>query len=346
MSAKNTLKSLLLSDVSKSNLVAKWMPRKGVEAIAIERFMKLTPKQYRKLLVENTKVIETAMCSKEWGSITYEHVPSVAMARYSKAFGKHDADRFTAYKSGDTKINASAVYPYDILKTLKMGDVNLAIKQWGSLPNYLENNKERVLPLCDVSGSMDCSAGGNPNLTCMDVCISLGMYISERNEGAFKDAFLTFSDRPSLQYLNGNLSDRYRQLENADWGFSTNLESAFMTVLTQAKKNNIPESEMPTTILIMSDMEFNRACKYSNSAFDMIKQIYNEAGYTMPKIVFWNLQSRNAGNVPVQVTDSGTALVSGFSPAVLKSLLTGEDMSPVIIMNKAVHNVRYERITI
>lgn len=340
-------KTLIADALNAGNgLCAKWMPRKGKEAIALERFMKLTPKAYRKMLVNGTKVVETAMCQKEWSVITYEHVPSLAMARYAKAFGKHDATRFDSFKNGDAKINASAVYPYDVLKTLKMGDSVLATKQWGALPNYLEGNNERVLPVCDVSGSMTCSAGGNANLTCMDVCISLGLYISERNEGIFKNAFITFDDRPQLQYLNGNLSDRYRQLQQAPWGGSTNLEGTFMEILNKAKANKVPESEMPTAILIMSDMEFNSACGRRNTALDMIKDRYAESGYVMPKIIFWNLQSRNAGNFPVQVSDEGTALVSGFSPAILKPLLSGEDMSPVGIMNKTVHSARYQTITV
>lgn len=337
----------LIADALKAGngLCAKWMPRKGKEAIALERFMKLTPKAYRKMLVNGTKVVETAMCQKNWGVITYEHVPSLAMARYAKAFGKHDATRFDSFKNGDAKINASAVYPYDVLKTLKMGDQVLATKQWGALPNYLEGNNERVLPVCDVSGSMSCPAGGNANLTCMDVCISLGLYISERNEGIFKNAFITFDDRPQLQYLNGKLHDRYRQLAQAPWGGSTNLERTFMEILHKAKANNVPESEMPTAILIMSDMEFNSACGRRHTALDMIKEQYAQAGYVMPKIIFWNIQSRNAGNFPVQVSDEGTALISGFSPAILKSLLTGEDMSPVGIMNKTVHSARYQSVT-
>jgi len=347
MTAKNTLKVLLEGIKFKSQTCSKWMPRKGKEAIALERFMKLTPKQYRKMLVENTKVVETAMCQNEWGSITYEHVPSVAMSRYTKAFGKHDSDRFTKYKTGDTKVNVSAVYPYDVIKTLRFGDQAMANKQWSAIPNYMENSNERLLPVCDVSGSMSSPAGKNANVTCMDVCISLGLYISEKNEGPFKNAFITFSERPQLQYLNGNLSDRYNQLSSAEWGMSTNLESVFSVVLNKAKSNNLPESEMPTTILIMSDMEFNKACRSGNgTALEMIKKEYENAGYAIPKIVFWNIQSRNVGNYPVQVTDNGTALISGFSVTILKSLLTGEDMSPVTIMNKTVHSARYEAVTI
>lgn len=342
------VKEMIATALNENNgLCAKWMPRKGKDAIALERFMGLKPKEYRKMLVEKTKVVEQLMCANQWESVTYEHVPSLAMARYSKAFDKHDQSRFSEYKTGGTKVNASAVYPYDVIKTLRYGDKDLSIKQWESLPNFMLDNKELLLPVCDVSGSMSSPAGSNSNLTCMDVCISLGLYISERNEGAFKDAFITFSNTPQLQYLKGKLMDRFTQLQNADWGMSTNLESVFNLVLNQAKKFNVPVTEMPTTILIMSDMEFNSAVGRSSfSALDMIREKYESAGYPMPKLVFWNIQSRNAGNYPVQVTDEGTALISGFSPAILKSLLTGEDMSPIAIMNKTVNSPRYEAITI
>lgn len=340
-------KNLIVNALNENNgLVAKWLPRKGKNAIALERYMKLTPKAYRKMLVEKTKVVEQLMCSGRWDEVTYEHVPSLAIGRYSKTFNKHDAERFTKYKTGDTKVNASAVYPYDVIKTLKMGDQTMAVKQWNSLPNYMEGNNERVLPVCDVSGSMKTLAGGNGSVTCMDVCISLGLYISERNEGKFKDAFITFSENPKLQYLKGKLNDRYTQLSRADWGMSTNLEGVFNLILHQAVKFNLPESEMPTTILIMSDMEFDSATRTRNSALDMIREKYESSGYKIPKLVFWNIQSRSEGNFPTQVSDNGTSLVSGFSPAILKSLLTGEDMSPIGIMNKTVHSARYESITI
>jgi len=348
-SLETQVKELIVNSLNQTatpSLVAKWLPRKGKVAIALERYMKLTPKEYRKMLVEKTKVVEQLMCSGEWGTVTYEHVPSVAMARYTKAFGKHDTDRFTNYKTGDTKVNTSAIYPYDVLKTLKMGDKVMAVKQWDALPNYMKHNNERILPVCDVSGSMNTTVGGNSNLTCMDVCISLGLYISERNEGKFKDAFITFSESPKLQYLKGNLNDRFMQLVRADWGMSTDLESVFKLILEQAKKFNLLESEMPTTILIMSDMEFNEATDPKNSALDMIREEYVKANYIMPKLVFWNIQSRNVGNIPAQVTDNDIALVSGFNVSILKDLLSGTDMTPISIMNRVVNSERYFNIEI
>jgi len=352
----------------KNGLCAKWMPRPNVgnrekkrQASAIRKYLGLTPKEYRKALSELSNTVEQLMCSKNWGAIEYSKLPSKAMSDYMKAFSKNDLERFQAYleavKSGDVKINAGAVYPYDITKNMKHGSSDGANVQWNALPNYMTGNTERLLPVVDVSGSMDCSAGGSESVTCMDVSISLGLYISERNVGQFKDAFVTFSSDPQLQILSGSLSERYNQLANAEWGMSTNIQAVFELILNQGKKHNVPESEMPTMILILSDMEFNSATNSNNgwgesrkhnwgpTAQQMIEAMYSDAGYTMPKIVYWNLNARN-NNFPVQFDESGTALVSGFSPALLTNLLSGKDLSPVSMMNQVVNSARYEAVAI
>jgi hypothetical protein len=352
----------------KNGLCAKWLPRPNVgnrekkrQASAIRKYLGLTPKEYRKILSELSNTVEQLMCSKNWGAIEYSKLPSKAMSDYMKAFSKNDLERFQAYleavKSGDAKINAGAVYPYDITKNMKHGSSDGANVQWNALPNYMTGNTERLLPVVDVSGSMDCSAGGSESVTCMDVSISLGLYISERNVGQFKDAFVTFSSDPQLQILSGSLSERYNQLASAEWGMSTNIQAVFELILNQGKKHNVPESEMPTMILILSDMEFNSATNSSNgwgesrkhdwnpTAQKMIEAMYSDAGYTMPKIVYWNLNARN-NNFPVQFDESGTALVSGFSPALLTNLLSGKDLSPVSMMNQVVNSARYEAVAI
>ena len=352
----------------KNGLCAKWLPRPNVgnrekkrQASAIRKYLGLTPKEYRKTLSELSNTVEQLMCSKNWNAIEYSKLPSKAMSDYMKAFSKNDLNRFQAYleavKTGDAKINAGAVYPYDITKNMKHGSSDGANVQWTALPNYMTGNTERLLPVVDVSGSMDCSAGGSQSVTCMDVSISLGLYISERNVGQFKDAFVTFSSDPQLQILSGSLSERYNQLARAEWGMSTNLQAVFELILNQGKKHNVPESEMPTMILILSDMEFNSATNSSNgwgesrkhnwnpTAQKMIEEMYSDAGYTMPKIVYWNLNARN-NNFPVQFDESGTALVSGFSPALLTNLLSGKDLSPVSMMNQVVNSARYEAVAI
>ena len=353
--ALEMIKSALTNE---DGLCAKWMPRKGVKANIIRRYLQLSPKQYRKLLVRLTDVVETKMCAKDWESIDYSKLPSLASSRYQKAFIKNDESRYETYKQalvdGVTKINAGAVYPYDIIKSIKHGGEKVVAQaQWDSLPNYMEGITERVLPVVDVSGSMETPAGNNGNVTCMDVSTSLGMYISERNEGAFKNAFITFSSRPQLQLLEGSLTDRLDQLERADWGMNTDLQATFKLILDQAVKHNVPVSEMPTKVLILSDMEFDSAISgnwdsvtdWNPTAQEMIKGMYEESGYEMPGIVYWNIQSRQ-DNVPTRFDEMGTALVSGFSPAIMKTILSCQNMTPYNIMMETIGSTRYKSITI
>ena len=326
-----------------NGLTAKWMPRKGPIAKALREYMNETPKGYRKLVVNLTKVVETQMCAREWDKIVYDHVPSVAAARYQKAFNKHDATRYAEYKlalsTGEAKINAAAVYPYDVIKSLNSGDSKVAVAQWEALPNYLGDDK--ILPMVDVSGSMTDRVGGNANLTCMDVAISLGLYIADKQQGAFKDMWLTFSERSQLEILRGDLSTKYHSMRWDHVGYSTNIESAFRSVLTTAKSANVPADEMPKYLLILSDMEFNPAQFGANiKAIDMVRQQYEAAGYAMPHIVWWNLNARE-GNVPVKFDEQGTALVSGFSPAILKNILAAKNFTPVDIMLDTVNSERY-----
>lgn len=344
---------------AKNGLAAKWMPRPNVGnrekkrwATALRKFMGLSPKEYRKMLAENSNTVEQLMCAREFAMIDYSKLPSKAMSDYMKAFKKNDLARFEAYltsvEKGETKINAGAVYPYDIVKSLKQGNSKGANVQWEALPNYLENSKERFLPVVDVSGSMECPAGQNPNVTCMDVSISLGLYISQRNVGPFQDAFVTFSSSPSLQYLKGSLSERYNQLRRAEWGMSTNIEAVFNLILNKAKASKVSEDEMPTMILILSDMEFDYAGGrgWNPTAQQMIERKYAEAGYAMPKIVYWNIQSRGDNNKPVQFDKNGTALVSGFSPALLTNLLAGKEMTPLAMMMSVIGSERYACVTV
>lgn len=332
-----------------NGLCAKWMPRKGPQAAELREHFGWSPKFYRKRLVELTKVVETQMCAKEFDAINFSHVPSLAMSRYSKAFGKNAPEAFTAYKEalkkGDpkvAKVNAGAVYPYDILKNVRYGDSALADEQWKALPNFMGD--ALVLPLVDVSGSMSCRVGGSGKgveLTCLDVAISLGLYCADKNTGPFKDLFLTFSSKPKFEHLSGTLSQKYRQLQTAHWEMSTNLHGAFEEILRVAVSNKVAAEDMPQTLLIMSDMQFNQCTRHDDSAIQMIRRKYETAGYTVPNVVFWNLNAYD--NVPVRYDEKGVALVSGFSPAIMKAVLAAdmEAMTPEAVMKKAVMSERY-----
>lgn len=337
-----------------NGLAAKWAPRKGEVAREIREMFGMTPKQYRKTLVGMTTVVETQMCSNTWDNINYNHVPSLAHARYKKAFGRHGttyAEYVAKLVKGEAgvKINAAAVYPYDVLKgainsysrsTMSATERDALQAQWDALPNYIGD--ANVLPLVDSSGSMTCSAGKNSGLTCLDVAISLGLYFADKNKGKFKDTFLTFSARPQLVHLKGNINQKIDQMNTGEVA-NTNLNAAFDKILEVALENKVPQEEMPQTLVIFSDMQFDQGVKHDDSAIEMIARKYEAAGYELPKVVFWNLNAAY-GNVPVKFDKSGTALVSGFSPAVAKSILSGnmDDFSPEAIMLKTVMIDRYD----
>lgn len=326
-------------------LAAKWSDRKGPNASKMRSYLKLTPKEYRKLIVTLSQTVESKMCAQEWTEINYSHVPSVAAARYQKAFGKHDPTGYTEYKEnlvkGETKINASVVYPYDIIRSLKNGDETVSNAQWAALPDYLEGSDENILPIVDVSGSMTVQVSGS--ITALDVSTSLGLYLSERSNGIFKDQFVTFSTKPEFVKVAGTLRQKYDQMSRSNWAMSTDLQAVFNLILDSAVKHKVNQKDMPTKLLIMSDMNFNQCIHNgtSVSSMEMIEKSYKDAGYVKPSVIFWNI-SGNDGNSPVTHDKIGIALVSGLSPSIVKSVLGGEDLSPMSVMLRTVMVQRYD----
>lgn len=335
-------------------LASKWSPRRGALANELRKRMKLDPKSYRKLLVTHTQVVENHMCARTWGDINYSHVPSVAAARYQKVFTKRDTERYAAFKAaavkGDVKINAGALYPYDVLKSIRMGDETAALAQWNALPNYL-GDAGFILPVIDTSGSMQCPVGDTKSkLSCLDVAISLGLYLADKQQGAFANMFLNFDSDSKIHHLQGNLLEKLHQIEHAAWGGSTNLESAFKEILRVAVMGNVPQSEMPRYLLVISDMGLNPIHHNASvRAFDLAKQMFDRHNYQLPIIVWWNVAHRSGGyggdnNFPVGAHEQNTALVSGFSPAIMKSVLAAKSVSPWDVMMETLDQPRYQAV--
>lgn len=332
--------------LSEDKMCAKYMPRKGRVAVSLAKALGLTNKQWRQLIVQITgSTVETHMCAKKWDEIDFSKIPSLAGARLQKAFMRNAETKYNEYianlEKGEAKINAGTLFPYDVLKSVQNGVTKVADQQWKALPNYMEGTDERILPLIDVSYSMN-KPTGITGMDAMHVAVSLGMYLSERAPGVFKDHFMTFDTRPKMMHVTGSLSQRYAATLKTPWGGDTNIQNAFETLLESAKRHKVPAEEMPTMIVILSDMEFN--CSWvagrSASAFEMIEHTYEEAGYGRPKLVFWNLDGR-VGNSPVTIGTGGTCMVSGASPSILTSVLGAKDFNPNAIMLDAVMKDRY-----
>lgn len=341
--------------MEKLSLISKWLPSINASSKdskrlgrAIASYLDLSEREYRKVLSTlrtQIKIVEQAMCSKEWSAIDYSKVPSRAAFMYRKAFAKQDATRYAEYLSavekGEAKINAATLYPYDIVNEYlykgARNDKTIDL-QWEALPNYMEGETFNGLVVADVSGSMY----GMP----MAVSISLAMYIAERNTSpVWKDKFLTFSAQPELQTIVGStVGKRIGNLSRAAWQMNTDLMAVFKTVLSAAESNNVAPEDMPQKLIIVSDMQFDVCCKSNKRTnFEQIQKLYRKAGYEMPQLVFWNVNAIG-GNVPITSHDTGTALVSGCSPSILKSVLGDKIITPVDVMNDAVYTYRYAQI--
>ena len=357
---EGTLKSEAFAMIAQAlsggnRLCAKWMPRQGVKAAELRTYLGWSPKRWRKTLVSLTNVVEQQMCARAWDDIEFAHVPSLASARYRAAFARHTskfADYVQQLQSGDSTIHADVVYPYDVLKHVKvsqMSSTELAhvVAQWQALPDYV--GSANVLPMVDVSGSM-MMARISSALTYLDVAVSLGLYLAEKNRGPFRDTFLTFSSQPELLHLRGNIVEKIVQMRTSLWHTSTRLDLALDIVLQTAVAHAVAPSEMPQMLLILSDMQFNAYQHVSTvqdnvqslSAIEMIRVKYAQAGYQMPVVVFWNLNGSYA-NVPVDHDTTSVALVSGFSPHVLNTILSHEfdELNPERIMRRTVMIDRY-----
>jgi hypothetical protein len=338
------------------SLLAKWMPSINTSSKETKtlgrkwaKVLSFSEKKYRQTLSAlraHIDIVESKMSANKWSDVNYSAVPSRASLLYKEAFKKHDATRYEEFTTkavnGEVKINSAVLFPYDIISKYGVnsgwgGSVDPTLEAlWKQLPNYADTTKN-ALVVADVSGSMS----GTP----LEVCISLAIYIAERNSGCFKDQFITFSTHPKLEMLVGKtLRERINNLSQANWDMSTNLEAVFDLVLTAAVNNNISQDELPDSIFIISDMEFDRCVGNSNMTnFKNAQKKFTDAGYTLPKIIFWNVASRNTQS-PVTKDEKGVYLVSGNSPSIFQKAVNATATTPIEMMMEVLDNPRYAAV--
>lgn len=360
------------------SLCAKWMPslntssketRENAEILRL--YIGITPRKYRKMLSAlrgYLDVTERKMSSNRWEDIKYDGVPSRANLIYNDAFLRHDEARRREFlgkvEKGEAKINSSVLFPHDIVHKyvggytyrLHSSSIDTALEEmWKALPNTVKDG-EGTIVVADGSGSMGSWLGGDTSVTAWEVAHALAIYFAERLPGVYKDQYITFSSRPQLVKLGGAgtlLGKLKIAMQHAECA-NTNIEAVFDLILETAKKNRLRQNEMPKNILIISDMEFdecatiNRASNQwsnvrpSKTLFKEIARRYKLAGYQLPRLVFWNVNSRT-GTIPVKENDLGVALVSGFSPNIAKMVLSGK-LDPYECLLETLNSPRYDAV--
>lgn len=335
------------------SLLAKWIKTADASSTKTKKLGILTAQKlgypvynFKRIVRSMRKqigVVESLMSAGKWNEIKYPEVPSRAMMIYRRAFVKHDPEGFNEFinkaDKGEIKINASTLYPYDIVEKVLYGRENNKVleAQWKALPDYIEQGTNALI-MADISGSMY----GRP----MATSIGLAIYFAERNTGAYYNLFMTFSANPQVVTLKGEtLSQKVSNVNKADWGMNTNLKEAFKKVLDIAKKNNISQEEMPKAIVVISDMEIDYCGNKDWSFYDKMESKFRKAGYVIPNIIFWNVESRH----DVFHADSkrkGVQLASGQSVTVFKQVLQNLGYSPIEAMENTINSERYDCITI
>ena len=352
------------------SLLAKWLKSENTSsresrflANKTREYFNMSHKEYRKtlsILRERIRVLERLMSAGRWDEIEFDKIPSRAGMIYKNAFARHDLERMKSEKNvqtyadfakdKNTKVNAKALYPYEVVKKAmeysggswgyyynhgyKDQDLNntdrlMINKYWDNLADYFKGCSFNGICVADTSGSMY----GNP----LAVALSIAMYCAERNTGAFANHFFTFSSNPDFLEIQGaDFVDKVRRMSGADWGGSTNIEAVFNEMLAVAKANHCSQDEIPASVIIISDMEFDSCVvggarnssrwgggpRANETLFETIERRWNAAGYRMPLITFWNVDARQ-NNIPMR-QEGHVNFVSGFSPVIFEQVMKGK----------------------
>ncbi len=337
------------------SLLAKWLPSVNTSSPDKRELAKkichawgMSEKKYRKMLAKLRSyidVLEKRLCAMDY-TFDYAVQPAKAMLQYRSAFMRNDGTRYLAYlekvAEGKVKMNTGTLYPYEIIRNFLTDDTHTEEEiraldvTWNALPEI--KNQTNSIAVVDGSGSMYWSQG---SILPAHVALSLGMYFAEKCQGHFHNHFITFSYNPRLIEIQGqNIAEKLDYCMSFDECSNTDLEKVFRLILDTAVQNHLPQSEMPENIYVISDMEFDTQCDNSTTLFRSMKKLYAENGYQLPTIIYWNVNCRNL-QFPVTMNESGAVLVSGCSPSIFDMAVSGEYVTPYMMMRQVLDSERY-----
>lgn len=348
------------------------------------KLLDMTPKEYRQTLTALRKkidLVEQRMSSNEWGTIEYGKLPSKSGLLYRKAFMRHDEERYNTYLESLTKggkVNSKTLFPYELIAKIIDNDgdfvhsdeeyYDLYNAMWSQMGNFTSEDFGDSLVVLDTSDSMT----WENNALALKTALSMGLYFTEHIKGRFSNKLITFSEQPKFIEVRGlGFVDRVKNLyrdARYQMGYSTNIEAVFSLLLNIVVAEKLPQSELPKRIVIISDMEFNKAVGIGDpdrvpynisreshermlnerfsTLFQTIRNSYLDKGYELPKIVFWNVNGTNK-QFPVSTNDEGVQLLSGHSKDILKALVEEKaSLTAYELMESVLNDPRYDAVKV
>lgn len=363
------------------SLCAKWLPSRTTSKNTRRRFyqlvglLEISEKLYRQTLSQlraYLKVVEVDMCANNWGNIDYNKVPSKANLIYKNAFEKHDSERRLAWlkdlkssftiedkTNSDVKINAKVAFPHEIVYLYRKNYLDWSYRpssikeddtlecMWKTLLEELPTNLGKTLCVVDSSGSMLTNIPQSKGEV-IDVSHALGIACAEKMQGGFHNRYITFGSRPKFVQFpeNSSLKDKLVIASKENDCTNTNIEKVFNLILDTAKNNQMTQEDLPDNVLMISDMNFD--CMVSGNPnkalFTNLQKMFEEAGYKMPKLIFWNVNvGSEKGIIPCVKNELGVILMSGFSIN-LFSMICNNELDPWLALKKVLDSERYTPI--
>ncbi len=341
------IQNQLAKDLKSENpsLLAKWLPscrthkKNNPLAKKLCKLLNISEKEYRKKLSylrTKINIVEKNLSTKEYDKIAFEKVPAKAMLKYRKAFEENTKDKYQEYinlvKNNKRKMNTTGLFAYEIINKIlfqQIENTEILDLMWENQKEIPNIQNQNILVMADTSGSMLAN-----NQIPLSTSIGLAIYFAERNKGAFKNHFLTFSDSPTIQEIKGKtIAEKVNNMEEIDT-FSTDIDIALELLLKTAVKKELIQSDLPDKILIISDMEFDRGIFSTDTTnFDGWKSAFENQGYQLPKIIFWNVAGITRG-LPITKFSENVSIVSGFSQNILENILTINANTPLEMMKE------------
>lgn len=359
-----------INDPNHKDLVKKYLPRirsdrkcttvwaKRTNALAKEfaNFAGWSFKDYREFKsTGKAHEFQTVICQGLYSNINWNTIPGKALLNLvsGKFLEKHNlSDAYIKWLQSQpvAKFNG---YPFELgrkVRTLGFNSNSLATKitidkQFDGLIATAKKGggaiKGNVLCGLDNSSSMTWVTLDNAGTMPLDVCMSLGVYFSELNTGAFHNVVASFDNTSKLMTLSGTFSEKINYLRKNCRGMGgTNFQSLVDLIVDTRKAHpEMPLEDFPETLLVVSDMQFNptrtwwddgewasKAVEKTNyeTAIAKLSEVFPKEFVDNFKIVWWYCSNRPTSDFPSTMEDAGTYMMSGYDGAIISFLLGGD----------------------
>ena len=323
---------------SKSNVYNDRHKKLNSFAYGLIKFLKWSPSQYRKFKSSGkAHDFQKKMSKGLFSEIDFNNIPGKALYQLVNKKGKDNLTTFERHSIDGAYLEwikeqptaKFTGYVYELMQVvnhkMSLAQKYTVDKQFNGLVQKAQDAgtvTENVWCALDTSGSMTAPVA---DTTAYDICISLGIYFSTLNQGAFKDQVVMFSDTSEIKKLAGNFSDKVMQLKSSKtaWG-STNFQSVIDEIVRVRKTNpQIAISDYPTTLLVVSDMQFNPTGGNTMTNYQVAMRKLAAVGLPEIRIVWWWITGR-ATDFPSTIDDKNVIMIGGFDGSILSLLLNEE----------------------